>query len=162
MNENISVVQKPQGTMSQARSKSWNGMLAKIARQLSMEGRLKRSREGGKTEELTLSGWSNQGKEVPRAALRAWWRPKKKHDKTSGSDIGSGNRNEMNGVVHGRGDDHVEEGKDSRGTVPQTDYAGMGSFLGNNKTGVMGNGFGSGRRKVWVFLFFEHLFDSIG
>lgn len=155
LNENINVVQKSQGKTAryEARSKSWNGMLAQIPRQLSMEGRLRRSGGSGKTEEPTLSGWSKQGKEAPRKALSALRRRKKKHAEAGSSGMSggigaaagssSGNRGEMNGVLHGRVVEHVEEGRESRGAVPQTDYASMGSLPSRNANDAKGNGVGS-------------------
>lgn len=80
LNDNVSVLQKTQSKSGryEARSKSWNGMLAQIPRQLSMETRSKKGAATTKTDEQVLSGWGKQGKEGPRKALSGLRRRRKK------------------------------------------------------------------------------------
>lgn len=78
MNESVPVVQQSMSKQAryEARSKSWNGMLAQLPRQLSMESRLKKSQSKNNGEHV--NGWGKQGKDGPKKTLSALRRKKKK------------------------------------------------------------------------------------
>lgn len=89
-NENVNVIKKTTGKVNryESRSKSWNGMLAQLPRQLSMESRAKRNAAAAaaKTDDQVLSGWNKEGKDTPRKALSVLRRRRKKRADSVRSD----------------------------------------------------------------------------
>lgn len=91
LNESINVVKKSSGKSNryEARSKSWNGMLAQLPRQLSMESRARKNAAAAaaaKSEEQVLSGWAKEGKDAPKKTLSALRRRRKKRANSVRSD----------------------------------------------------------------------------
>lgn len=76
----VPVVQKTMGKPSkyEARSKSWNGILAQLPRQLSMESRSKKKDASAKDEDQSLSGWGKHGKDSPKKTLSSLGRRRRK------------------------------------------------------------------------------------
>lgn len=102
MNSNVPIVQKMMGksVRYEARSKSWNGMLAQIPRQLSME---RSKRNAAKGDEEVLSGWSNNGNHSHKKTLSALRRKKKKRAESNvSSDMGAeGNTHSVGSTANG-------------------------------------------------------------
>ena len=128
--DGVPVVQQRRGASAagynQARSKSWNGMLAQLPRQLSMEARKRREAR----HESQLHGWGKGGKK----SLSALRRRRKKEQ----SELGQGSEN----VMDVRADWHVLAAKASsleRGN----DFASM-SALGGGPPGVAVGSTGGG------------------
>lgn len=91
LNENVSVVKKTtgKGNRYESRSKSWNGMLAQLPRQLSMESRARRNAAAAataKSEDQVLSGWAKEGKDAPKKTLSSLRRRRKKRAESVRSD----------------------------------------------------------------------------
>lgn len=82
----VPVVQRTLGraARNEARSKSWNGIIAQFPRQLSVESR--NGRNDAKTDNTGNSGWNRQGKDGPKRKLSSLRRKKKRPGFPMGDD----------------------------------------------------------------------------
>lgn len=147
-NDNVHVVQqKSQGKTAryEARSKSWNGMLAQIPRQLSMEARSRRHANATKTDDQLSSESGKQGKETSRKSLTHWRRKKKRGEnrpvlateedaQSTGSSIGGNEfleNSRLDGRLTGVSDTNSMSREDENSlsiTVESTEFASMGTL----------------------------------
>lgn len=90
INGNVPIVQKTMGNASryEARSKSWNGIIAQFPRQLSMESRNRKNAAKNSTDEGSNSGWTRQNKDGgPKRKLSSLRRKKKRNSAVDESSI---------------------------------------------------------------------------
>lgn len=99
LNERVPVVQKTLGKAAryEARSKSWNGIMAQLPRQLSMESRSRKQQKaaeqaaaaagGGGTNTGAGSGWTRGGKEEPRRKMSSLRKKKKREENMTSGDV---------------------------------------------------------------------------
>ncbi|CDF34004.1 unnamed protein product [Chondrus crispus] len=151
LNANINVAKKSSGRTNryESRSKSWNGILPLLPRQLSVESRSKRhaAAASAKNEEQVLTGWGKEGKEPRKktfSTLRSLRSRRKKTAESLQSDqLGvTGSPSTMSAEEFGISDQsHARPYRsptDTRSTdgndgslsaaVGVTDYASMGSL----------------------------------